>query len=322
MHRQDEQDRPRPGPNVGGTAALVDRVRPEWFFVCSAFFHYLGPAFAVLLFARLEPLGVAWLRIVSAALVFAAWRRPWRLWAGAGRDEQRVILTWGALLALMNASFYLAIDRLPLGTVAAVEFAGPIVLAAVGLRGARNLAALAVAVGGVAVLAEVSLEGSPLGFAFAVANMALFTGYIVVAHRVAGHERLGGIDGLALAMIVAGVAAAPLGLVDARPAATDLVTLGAAIGVGLTSSVIPYVLDQLAMRRLRRESYALLMALLPASATLIGVVVLVQVPTPAEVAGIGLVAVAVALHRKAEPTPAVPAAAPGRTRTPPSGVVD
>jgi inner membrane transporter RhtA len=279
--------------------SLGQRIPPELFFVGSAVFHYLGPSFAVLLFARIEPLGVAWLRILTAAEAFAMWRRPWRAWSAAPTAERRTILLWGALLALMNVSFYLAIDRLPLGTVAAVEFAGPILLAAIGVRSLRNLAALGLAVTGVLVLAEVSLSGSPLGFAFATANMALFTGYIVLAHRVSRHVHLGGIDGLAMAMLVAAVAALPFGVADALPAMTDPVSLGAAIGVGISSSVIPYVFDQLAMRRLARATYALMVALLPATATVIGILVLSQIPTLPELLGVGLVIAAVVLHRDA-----------------------
>jgi inner membrane transporter RhtA len=286
------------------------RVRPELFFVGSAIFHYLGPAFAVLLFARVDPLGVAWLRILSAGVVFALWRRPWRAWTAAGPSERRTIMVWGVLLALMNASFYLAIDRLPLGTVAAIEFAGPILLAAVGVRSLRNFAALALAVGGVAALAEVTLSGSPAGFGFALINMALFSGYIVVAHRVSRHENLSGIDGLAMAMLLAAAVALPIGVVDAAPAFTDPVGLGAAVGVGITSSVIPYVFDQLAMRRLARATYALMVALLPATATVIGILVLTQIPTAMDVLGVSLIIIAVAGHRDRGP-PADPATEKG-----------
>ena len=122
-------------------------------FVVSAVFHYLGPAFAVLLFVRVDVLGVAWLRIAAAALVFALWRRPWQLL----RD--RDVLAWGVVLALMNCCFYLAIDRLPLATVAAIEFLPVIVLAALGVRTPRNAAALALAVPGVYLLTGVHLDG-------------------------------------------------------------------------------------------------------------------------------------------------------------------
>src|ERR1044072_9239539 len=120
--------------------------RPEASFVASAVFHYLGPSFAVLLFARVDVLGVAWLRIATAALVFALWRRPWRAFAALDRDGRRLLLAWGAVLALMNCCFYLAIDRLPLGTVAAIEFLPVIALAALGARTGRNVVALVAAV--------------------------------------------------------------------------------------------------------------------------------------------------------------------------------
>lgn len=286
---------------------VVERLRPELFFVGSAIFHYLGPAFAVLLFVRIDPLGVAWLRILSAGLVFALWRRPWRAWAAADARERHTVAAWGGLLALMNVSFYLALEHLPLGTVAAIEFGGPVLLAALGLRNLRNTAALALAVAGVAALAEVGLAGSPLAFAFALMNMALFTGYIIVAHRVSRHRHLAGIDGLAMAMLIAAVVALPIGLTDALPAFLDPIALAAAVGVGVTSSVIPYVFDQLAMRRLPRHTYALMVALLPATATVIGLLVLSQVPTLIELVGVGFIIVAVIVHQDQQSTP-VPSA--------------
>src|SRR3954467_2894108 len=129
--------------------SVASRTPPQAYFVVSAVFHYLGPAFAVLLFARLNVLGVAWLRIATAALLFAAGRRPWRAYVGPEPQGQRLLLGWGATLAVMNACFYLAIDRLPLGTVAAIEFLPVIVLAAVGVRNLRNALALLAAVAGV-----------------------------------------------------------------------------------------------------------------------------------------------------------------------------
>jgi hypothetical protein len=167
------------------------RAPPSLYFAASAVFHYLGPAFAVLLFARVDVLGVAWLRIAAAALVFAAWRRPWRAYAALGHDGRRLLLAWGTVLALMNACFYLAISRLPLGTVAAIEFVPVVVLAAVGARSARNLLALALAAAGVYLLTDVRLAGAPLGIALAFANALLFALYIVLADRVAKHPNVG-----------------------------------------------------------------------------------------------------------------------------------
>jgi inner membrane transporter RhtA len=281
-------------------------VPPHAYFVISAVFHYLGPAFAVLLFARVDVLGVAWLRIAAAAVIFAAWRRPWRSFAAQDAEGRRLLLQWGAVLAVMNACFYMAIDRLPLATVAAIEFLPVIALAALGARTPRNAAALALAVPGVYLLTGVRFAAAPLGLAFAFANAILFAAYIVLADRVAKRDALTGIDGLAAAMLVAAVVVTPIGGWEAIPALTEPVALLAGIGVGISSSVIPYVADQLALRRLARATYALMVSLLPATATVIGIVVLTQVPSAVELAGVGLVVAGVAAHRG----PADQAAAP------------
>jgi inner membrane transporter RhtA len=152
---------------------------------------------------------------------------------------------------------------------------------------------------GVHLLTDVHLGGERVGLAFAAVNAALFAAYIVLGHRVARSPAMSGIDGLALAMIVAAVAALPLGLAQAMPAFTDPLVLAAAAGVGISSSVIPYVCDQLAMARLNRGTYALLVSLLPATATVIGIIVLTQVPAPIEVVGVLSIVAAVAVHREA-----------------------
>jgi inner membrane transporter RhtA len=288
------------------------RTPPEVYFVVSAVFHYLGPSFAVLLFARLDALGVAWLRIAAAAIVFAVWRRPWRTYRALDRDGRRLLWAWGAVLAVMNACFYLAISRLPLGTVAAIEFLPVIAVAALGARSAGNLAALGLAVGGVCLLADVHLAGQPVGIAFAFANAVLFALYIVLADRVANRPGLSGLDGLAGAMLIAALVVTPIGGLDAARALLDPVALLAGVGVGISSSVIPYVTDQLAMARLPRATYALMIALLPAVATTIGVIVLAQIPSWAEVAGVALVIAGVLMHRQS-PAPA---------REPPRRMID
>ncbi|RUL73627.1 EamA family transporter [Dyella choica] len=281
-------------------STLAERIPPQAFFVGSAIFHYLGPSFAVLLFARVPVAGVAWLRIVSAALVFALWRRPWRNFFAASRRTRWTIVALGGVFASMNYSFYRAIAELPLGTVAAIEFVGPIVLALTGVRSRRNLAALILAVGGVYLLTEVRLAGAPLAFAWAFANAILFALYIVLAHDVARADPLTSpIDRLGASMIIAGAAISPIGLDAAIPALLDPIALGAGVAVGISSSVIPYVLDQLAMKRLPRATYALFVSLLPATAVIIGVIVLRQVPSPVESLGVLLVACGVALHRPA-----------------------
>jgi inner membrane transporter RhtA len=279
----------------------IVRLPAPVFIVASAVFHYLGPAFAVLLIARLDPFGVAWLRIAGAAAVFAAWRRPWRLAGRLAPEQRRVLLALGVVLATMNTVFYLAIARLPLSTVGAVEFLGVVALAAAGVRTRRNAGALGLAVAGVAVLTDLRLVREPVGIAFAFANCGLFVLYVTLGHRVANAgpgERFGAVDRLGAAMLVAAVVATPFGAGAALPAFGQPGLLLAGVAVGICSSVIPYLTDQLAMARLRRATFALMLSLLPASATVIGLVVLAQVPTAQDLLGVALVIAAVAAHEQ------------------------
>ena len=218
------------GAAASGVYGRLGRVPPQAFFGVSAVFHYLGPSLAVLLFARLDVLGVAWLRVASAA--------------------------------------------------------------------ARNAAALILTTAGVAAITAIRVTGQPLGFVFAFANCALFMLYIVLGHRIANEGGPGAIDGLGTAMLIAAVVATPWGLGGALPASGHRVLLLAGAGVGVCSSVIPYVTDQLAMARLSRATFSLMLALLPVFATAIGAVVLRQLPTVQDVAGITLVVLGVALHKE------------------------
>jgi len=298
----------RPAAIGGPVARTVNRLPPTSFFLTSAVFHYLGPSLAVLLFVHVAALGVAWLRIASAAVVFAVWRRPWRIFAGASRSQRLVFAALGVVLAAMNSLFYLAIARVPLATVGAIEFLGTVILAAAGARTRRNALALLLAVGGVGVLTSVQLAGQPLGLVFAFANCAGFMIYIMLGHRIANTTAdgrgsaglpLSGIDQLGLSMLIAAVVATPFGIAQAARAFTHPAWLAWGIGVGVSSSVIPYVTDQLAMARLPRATFSLMLALLPATATVIGLLVLGQVPTARDLAGIAAVIAGVALHRDA-----------------------
>jgi inner membrane transporter RhtA len=278
---------------------LAERMPPQLWFVGSAVFHYLGPSFAVLLFSRVPVGGVAWLRIVSAGLVFSMWRRPWRVIGSIDRRTRLLIVALGFVFAIMNYTFYVAIERLPLGTVAAIEFVGPIALALAGSRTGRNLLALALAAAGVFLLTDVRFAGDPAAFAWAFANAALFTLYIILAHALARSDTATSpVDRLAAAMVVAAIVITPLGFVDAAPALLDGIALIGGVGVGVTSSVIPYVFDQMAMSRLSRATYSLFTALLPATAVVVGVVVLTQIPQPIEAFAVALVIVGVLLHHE------------------------
>lgn len=270
---------------------------PIVYFIVSAIFHYLGPAFAVMLFVHVNVLGVAWLRIMSAAVIFALWRKPWRHFMRSTWEQRKLLLGLGIVLGLMNACFYLAISRLPLGTVGAIEFIGQILLAAIGVRNNRNWIALGLAIVGGGLLTNVQLDGQPIGLIFAFANCALFMLYIVLGHRVAQDGGSTGIERLAAAMLIAFLVIFPIGLGDALPAFTSVHLLLAGIGVGVCSSVIPYISDQLAMARLPRATFALMLSLLPAVAVIIGALVLGQMPVEAEVIGILLIMFGVALHQ-------------------------
>jgi inner membrane transporter RhtA len=283
---------------------VTDRIPPHVFFFVSAVFHYLGPSFAVLLFSSVSVLGVAWFRIASAAVIFAVWRRPWRVCVKIPWVKQRTLLALGVILGLMNACFYLAIARLPLGTVGAIEFLGPIALAALGARTLRNMAALLLTVGGVWLLMDVRFSGEPLGFVFAFANCAFFMLYVILGHHIAQDGGTAGIDRLGAAMLIALVTVTPLGFSGALLAMPQPLLVLAGIGVGICSSVIPYICDQVAMARLPRATFALLLSLLPASATVIGIVVLRQIPGILEIGGVLLVAGGVALHQESETLPA------------------
>lgn len=291
--------------NINGVSTLASQragqgashVPPHVYFLVSAVFHYLGPAFAVLLFARMDVLGVAWLRIATAAAVFAIWKRPWRSFRELTARDRQTVLGLGVVLASMNVCFYLAISRLPLGTVGAIEFLGPIGLAAVSVRSVRNTAALVFAMGGVYLLTNLRLSGQPLGYIFAFANCALFVLYILLGHRIARGGGPAGIERLAAAMLIALIAVTPVGVRGAARALFEPRLLMAGIGVGICSSVIPYICDQFAMARLSKATFATLLSLLPATASVIGILVLRQIPSFSEIVGIGSVIVGVGLRR-------------------------
>jgi inner membrane transporter RhtA len=329
---------------VRNDTRLADRLPPQSYFAVSAVFHYLGPSLAVLLFTRVSVLGVAWLRIVTAALVFAAWRRPWRMVRRLDRRQRWVLVALGVVLATMNCLFYLAVDRLPLSTVGAIEFLGTVLLAALGVRTRRNALALLLTTAGVAAITELRLGGQPLGFVFAFGNCVLFMLYVVLGHRIAntggptaaksgsgrtaamsgsgraaaasgggaelrcsggaaaGSGRgaaagISNIDQLGASMLLAAVAVTPFTLGSALPAFSQPTLLLAGAGVGICSSVIPYITDQLAMARLPRATFALMLALLPMFAMIIGAIVLHQIPTVQDLVGIALVVAGVAVHQ-------------------------
>lgn len=286
---------------------MVDRRRapPEALFIVGAVSQYLGASIAIELFDDLTVGGVAWLRVLSAAIIVLVSRRAWRhRW---GRRELAWAAVFGIVLAAMNLAFYLAINEVPLGTSVAIEFIGPITVAAIGTRTARNAAALGLTVAGILLLATVTPDISAPGLGFTLLAGTLWAGYIVLGQRVA----LSGLalDGLGIGMAVGALAIAPFGTGALAPGFDRPWLLAAAAATGLLSNAIPYGIDQLVLQRIDRTRFALLLALLPVTAVVIGFIALGQEPTIGELAGIATIMVAVAISRRPVPESPVEALA-------------
>ncbi len=187
----------------------------------------------------------------------------------------------------MNLSFYVAISHLPLGNGVAIEFIGPITVAAATTRTRRNAVALTCAVAGVALLSGTEIDHDAVGLGFILLAAALWAGYIVVGARVARQSR--GTAGLALGLAVGLAVTAPWGLPGFERVVGHPAVLLGALGVGVMSSAIPYGIDQVVLRRIPLGRFALLQALLPVVATVMGVVVLGQ--GLSTTAAVGIVAV-------------------------------
>lgn len=263
---------------------------------------YVGAALAVDLFARLSPSAVAVLRLVGAAAVLIAWRRPGReAWR---RDRLARAAAFGLATACMNVAFYEAIAQLPLGTAVAIEFCGPVAVAAVASRRPRDVAAVVMAAVGVLLIADVRWSGSPSGVLWALAAASMWAAYIVLGKRVASAGN--GLDDMALGFGIAAVVLSPMLLIGGWTGVATLVdpqVLIIGVGLGVLSSVVPYVLDQIVLRRVGQARFAVLLALLPATATIVGFVWLHQVPGFLEALGIAAVVAAVALRSKDGDTP-------------------
>ncbi|MGL5924424.1 EamA family transporter [Chroococcidiopsis sp.] len=284
------------------TRALLSRAAiapPHLWFVISAIFHYLGPSFAVLLFQHVGVLGVAWFRIVSAALILTIWTKPWKTFRSVNREVAIALWLLGACLALMNSAFYLAIDRLPLSLVAAIEFVGTIAIALFGLRSIHNYIALLLSVAGVFILTDVLWSSDALGLTYAIVNGLLFMTYVILGHRIARQGAGEGVNRLGAAMAAAFIFVMPIGFSEAVAALPHPTLILAGVGVGVCSSIIPYICDQLAMSRLPRNTFALMLSLLPATATIVGAIVLAQIPMLKDLVGISFVMAGVAIHKPA-----------------------
>lgn len=264
-------------------------------FVVSGLTQYLGAALAVGIFPVVAAASVAWLRIAVSAVVLVVWQRPWRVrWH---LPDLRVAVVFGVVLALMNVAFYIAIDHLPLGTAVAIEFLGPVAVAAVTGRGWRDRVGIAVAALGVVLLAGVSLETGPdavVGLVAILVSAVCWAAYIVLGRRVARAAN-GGITGLSVAMAAGAVVFTPFLAGGAAPVLHDARLAALVVAIAICSSVVPYALEQVVLRRVRAATFAVLLAMLPATAAVVGALVLQQVPHGLEIVGLVLVSVAIVL---------------------------
>lgn len=306
MFSQGEQNRSSPALRLGNVMPLMIPA----MFVVGAISQYVGASLGVGLFEQLSPVAVAWLRGAGAGLILLLLLRPRRRdWS---RARLRAAALFGTVTVAMNMAFYEAIDHIDLGTAVAIEFLGPIAVAVAGSRRAVDLIAAAAALAGVVCVAGVNVDGGGgstgvIGIACALLAAALWAGYIVLGKRVA--DAGGGIEGLGVGLAAGALVLAIPGLgpdLATRPEAFlswEVWVLG--LGLGLLSSVIPYALDQVVLTRVGRERFALLLALLPVTATGVGAVMLGQRPGWLEGVGIALVVFAIALTSRRTPAPDV-----------------
>ncbi len=286
----------RTAGNPSAPRPVTDRIPPPLLFLASGFTQYAGAALAVGLFTVLSAASVAWWRLAVSAVVLLAWRRPWRQdWT---RRELAGAALFGVVLATMNVVFYIAIEHLPLGTAVAIEFLGPVAVAAFTGRGWRDRVGIALAGLGVVLLAGVQLEGGVdsgvvIGLVAIAGSAAAWAGYILLGRRIALERD--GISALAVGMTAGALLYCPLAFGAVAPVLGDPVRLVAVIGIAVLSSVIPYAIEQVVLRRVTAARFSILLALLPVTAAVIGAVLLSQRPSVVDVVGMVLVCAAIVL---------------------------
>ncbi|MFI1419630.1 EamA family transporter [Streptomyces sp. NPDC020731] len=245
-----------------------------------------GGALAVTLMPRAGALGVVTLRLLVAAIVLMVLCRP-RL-RGHSRADWGTVIVFGVAMAAMNGLFYQSVARIPLGPAVTLEVLGPLILSVLASRRAVNLVWAGLALAGVFLLGGGGFSSlDPLGVVFALGAGAMWAAYIVFSARTG--RRFPQADGLALAMAVAAVLFLPLGVVESGTKLLDPTVLALGAAVAVLSSVLPYTLELLALRRLPASTFAIMMSLEPALAATAGFLILDQALSAAEAAAIALV---------------------------------
>ena len=270
---------------------------PEALFIVSAIGQYCGAVIAVRLFDDLAPASVAWFRVIGAALVLIAVSIPTLRRGGRWtRDEITAVCLFGISTALMNLFFYLAIEHLDLGKGVAIEFIGPITVAAIRTRTSRNAIALVFAVLGVVILSGIELGNEPVGLFFIFLASAMWAAYIVIGAKVARFDR--GVSGLGVGLLIGAIFIAPFGAPTSGPAFGAPWILATCFFVGILSNAIGYGIDQYTLRRIPVRRFSILLALLPVTATIFGLVFLDQVPSITDLIGISFVLAGVIVQQR------------------------
>lgn len=248
-----------------------------------------GGALAVTLMPQVGALGVVTLRLLVAAVVLLVICRP--SLRGHSRADWGTVVIFGITMAAMNGLFYQSLARIPLGTAVTLEVLGPLALSVLASRRAVNVVWAGLALAGVFLLGGGGFSSlDPIGVAFALGAGAMWATYIIFSARTG--RRFPQADGLALAMVVAAVVFLPLGIVESGTRLLNPTTIALGSGVAILSSVLPYTLELLALRRLPASTFAILMSLEPAVAATAGFLILHQALSVPEAMAIGLVIVA------------------------------
>jgi len=280
----------------GATTRLLGAA-PEAFFILSASAQYLGAVIAVQLFDELAPASVAWFRVIGAAAILILVSLPRLLRQGRWtRAEIGSAAIFGIAVAFMNLTFYLAIERLDMGKGVAIEFIGPICVAALTTRTRRNTLALALAAVGVVVLSGIELGNEPLGLLYIFLASACWATYIVIGSRVAQLDR--GVAGLGVGLVIGAVVIAPFGAPQSGPAWSSPTLILLCVLVGLLSNAIGYGIEQSVFRVIPVRRFSVLLALLPVTAVVFGIVFLDQTPNLIELVGIALVLAGVVVQQR------------------------
>ncbi len=266
----------------------------------------IGAAIAVTLFPQVGALGMVSLRLAFSAIVLMVVFRP--SLRGRRRSDWVTVTAFGLVLAAMNALFYEAIARIPLGITVTIEVLGPLVLSVVASRRASAWLWAVLAFAGVAILGNGGWgQLDAVGVGFAVAAGVAWVAYILLSARTG--QRFSRLDGLAIAMTIGALVTVPFGAVTAGPALLHAHILAIGLAVALLSSAIPYALELLALRRLPAATFSVLMSLSPALAATAGFLILHQALSLWDLVAIGLVVVAsmgavrAAARRDAVPLP-------------------